>query len=509
MSAKPAAPSKTLGFVSLFLIEMWERFGYYGMTAVVVVYIAQQLGRGETNANLTFGAFTGIAYAIPAIGGWIGDRVLGSKRTAVLGALILVVGYAMLAMPDPDLLFVALAVCAIGGGLFKSNPANLISKLYEGESAKIDSAFTMYYMAVNMGAALSQLATPFLSDKAGAWVPWAAKLLGTSVTADQAKNIGWHAAFAICAVGLLAGLTGYFFMRRHLAHVGSEPDFKPVDKKKLAIVIIGSLLSIAVVAAIIENREYARDLAVVAFLAIIVIFGVMIQRGTPGERKGLIAVAILTAQTMLFFIFYQQMSTSLTFYSVHNVNLDLYGLPIPATMVQWFNPFWIFVLSTPLALLYNHLGKGKRDFHIATKFTVGFAILALGFFVYGVSAWFAKDGIVGLSWMFWGYCLQSLGELLISGLGLAMVARYVGPKLRGFIMGTWFLATGISQYLGGFVANFASVPKDVTNPVQSLPLYTHLFMNLGYVALGGTVLAAVAIPYMKWLSKTGGEATQH
>jgi POT family proton-dependent oligopeptide transporter len=220
-------------------------------------------------------------------------------------------------------------------------------------------------------------------------------------------------------------------------------------------------------------------------------------------------VAILTAQTMLFFIFYQQMSTSLTLYSLRNVNLNLYGFDVPPGVVQWFNPFWIFVLSPVLAWFYNHLSKGRGDLHIASKFALGFAILAAGFFIYGFSGQFAVDGKIGLSWMFWGFCLQSLGELLISGLGLAMVARYVGPKLRGFIMGVWFLATGISQYLGGFVANYASVPQNVTDPVQSLPLYTHLFMGLGLVALVGTVLATVAVPYMKWLSKTGGEAVSH
>jgi POT family proton-dependent oligopeptide transporter len=486
MQATTASPSKTLGFVSLFLIEMWERFGYYGMTQIIVLFMVQQLGYTDNNANLTFSAFTGIAYAIPALGGWIGDRVLGSKRTAVLGAAILVIGYAMLAIPDQRLLFVALAVAAIGGGLFKANPANLISKLYEGESAKIDSAFTMYYMAVNLGATLSQFFTPIIA------VVW-----------------GWHAGFAFCSAGMALGLCNFFFMRRHMAHVGSEPDFKPLDKKKLAIVIVGAALSIAVVAAIIENKQYARDLAWAAFFGMFVIFGVMIYRGNSGERKGLIAVAILTAQTMLFFIFYQQMSTSLTLYSLRNVNLDLYGVHMPPAMVQWFNPVWIFVLSPPLAWLYTHLGKGKGDFHISTKFAAGFLILAAGFFVYGVSGNFAVDGKVGLSWMFWGFCLQSLGELLISGLGLAMVARYVGPKLRGFIMGVWFLATGISQYLGGFVANYAAVPEGVTDPTQSLPLYTHLFNNLGLVALGGTALAILAIPLMKWLSATGGEATSH
>ena len=486
MQSTAGSTSRTLGFVTLFLIEMWERFGYYGMTAVVVLFMVQQLGYTDDNANLTFGAFTGIAYAIPAIGGWIGDRVLGSRRTALLGAVILVIGYGMLAIPNQSLLFVSLAVCAIGGGLFKANPANLISKLYEGESEKIDSAFTMYYMAVNLGAALSQVITPLV-----------------------AKYYGWHLAFAICSGGMLLGLINYFFMGRHLAKVGSEPDFKPLDVKKFATVLIGAILSIAVVAAIIENKEYARDLAVVAFLAIIVIFGVMIQKGSSGERKGLIAVAILTAQTMLFFIFYQQMSTSLTLYSLRNVNLNLYGFDVPPGMVQWFNPFWIFVLSPVLALLYTRLSKGGGDFHIATKFAAGFVVLAAGFFIYGLSGHFAAGGKIGLSWMLWGYALQSLGELLIGGLGLAMVARYVGPKLRGLIMGTWFLAIGIAQYAGGFVANYASVPQGVTDPVQSLPLYTHLFNDLGFVALAGTVLAAIAVPYMKWLSKTGGEAAHH
>jgi len=486
MNAQTGTTSKTLGFTTLFLIEMWERFGYYGMTAVVVLFMVQQLGYTDDNANLTFGAFTGIAYAIPAIGGWIGDKVLGSRRTALLGAAILILGYAMLAVPGSALLFWALSVIAIGGGLFKSNPANMISKLYEGESAKIDSAFTMYYMAVNLGAALSQVITPLV-----------------------AKYYGWHLAFAICSGGLMLGVMNYFVMRRHLAAVGSAPDFKPLDMKKFALVLIGAAASVAIVAAIIKDKEYARDLAKVAFAVMIVIFGMMIYRGSARERKGLIAVAILTAQTMLFFIFYQQMSTSLTLYALRNVNLDLYGFQVPPGMVQWFDPFWIFVLSPPLAWFYHKLSRGRGDFHIATKFAAGFVILSLGFFIYGVSALFATEGIIGLSWMFWGYCLQSLGELLISGLGLAMIARYVGPTLRGFIMGTWFLATGISQYLGGFVANYASVPKGVTDPVQSLPLYSHLFNNLGLVALVGAVLAIVAIPYMKWLSATGGEAVSH
>jgi POT family proton-dependent oligopeptide transporter len=486
-AAKPMTPSKTLGFVTLFLIEMWERFGYYGMTAVIVLYMVHQLGYSDDKANLTFGAFTAMAYAVPAVGGWIGDRILGSKRTTVLGATTLTIGYIMLSLPYPSLVFPALAVVAVGGGIFKANPANVISKLYQGESAKLDSAFTMYYMAVNLGATLSQIATPLIQ-----------------------VYVGWHVAFAICAGGLVVGQINYHMMQKHLAHVGSEPDFKPVDKKKLALVIAGMLLGMVAVGFIIQDRELARGIVWAAGIIALFIFGWMWWVGNPNEKKGVLAVFILTVQTVAFFIYYQQMSTSLTLFADRNVDLNFYGYPVPPGQVQALNPIWIFILSPPLAWLYNQWGKSKGgDFHISTKFAMGFVILAAGFFIYGMSGHFAVDGKISLWWMIGGYCLQSLGELLISGLGLAMVARYVGPKMRGFVMGLWFLATGISQYLGGIVATYASVPDNITDPVQSLPLYTNLCMELGYWALGFTVLAIAVIPLMKWISATGGEATEH
>ena len=476
-----AARSKNLGFVTLFLVEMWERFGYYGMTAVIVLFMVQRLAYSDDRANLTFGAFTALAYAIPAAGGYIGDKLLGSKRTMVLGALVLAGGYALLAVPDrPALLFPALALVAVGGGIFKANPANLISRLYEGDPARIDSAFTMYYMAVNVGATASQIATPLI-----------------------AIAFGWHVAFAVCAAGLVLGLLNYFFMRRSLAHVGSQPDSEPLKAGLLGLVLLGIAVATVCVTFIIQNREVARGIVALAFVVMVVIFGLMMRRGSDRERKGLWAVIILTAEAMLFFIFYQQMSTSLTLFSLRNVDLDLFGYQVPAGQVQALNPIWIFILSPPLAWLYNRLGKKGEDFHISTKFAMGFAILSLGFFLYGISGRFAENGKVSFSWMVAGYAFQSLGELLISGLGLAVVARYVAPSLRGFLMGVYFLSTGLSQYLGSFVATYASVPEGVTSPVQSLPLYTSLFIKLGFVAVIGTVIAAALVPLMKRLPEAG------
>jgi POT family proton-dependent oligopeptide transporter len=239
----------------------------------------------------------------------------------------------------------------------------------------------------------------------------------------------------------------------------------------------------------------------IASAAMLGIFGILIARGNAQERKGLVAVFLLTAQGILFFIFYQQMSTSLTLFALRNVDLRfLFGYEIPPAQLQALNPIWIFILGPMVAWLYGRLARGRGDFSIAAKFAMGFAVLAIGFFAFGISGRFATDGRVSVWWMIGGYGLYSLGEILISGLGLAMVARYVGPKLRGFVMGLWFLATGISQYLGSYVANFASVPENVTDPILTLPLYVNLFLTLGMVATVGTLVAIGLLPVMRRLS---------
>lgn len=479
------AASKKLAFAAVFLVEMWERFGYYGMQAVIVLFMVQSLGYTDKTANLTFGAFTAMVYAAPAIGGFLGDKYLGARRMTVLGAIVLCLGYVLLSLPGTSMLFVALGVIAVGNGLFKANPANLVSKIYQDQPERIDSAFTMYYMAVNVGATLSQIATPLI----GLWV-------------------GWRPAFAVCAGGLAVGLINYFAMKRHLAHVGSKPDFEPLRLGRLAAVLVGSVAAVAFIVLVVKDQAVARIVVGAAAAALVGIFGLLIARGSSSERRGLIAVAILTLQAILFFIFYQQMGTSLTLFALRNVDLHfLFGYVVPAGQVQALNPIWVFILSPVLAWYYTRRNQsGKGDFSIPAKFAVGFIVLAAGFFVYGLSGHFAQDGRVPFAWVILGYGLQSLGELLISGLGLAMVARYVGPSLRGFIMGVYFLATGLSQYAGGVVANFASVPQDVTDPVQTLGLYTNLFWWLGVVAVGGGVVAFALLPLMKKLSKVSEAA---
>jgi len=233
----------------------------------------------------------------------------------------------------------------------------------------------------------------------------------------------------------------------------------------------------------------------------------MITTGSSGERAGLLAALVLMVETLLFFIFYGQMSTSLTLFALRNVDLDqhLFG----ATLWTWspgqyqaLNPIWIMLLSPILAWAYTHFGKTGRDLPIAAKFALGFVVVALGFFIFGISGATAVDGKVSSWYMIWGYGFYSLGELLVSGLGLAVMARYVPARMGGFMMGAYFVATGISQYVASIVANFASIPENLTDPLESLSIYTRLFNNLGFLAVGGTVLAFILLPLMKKLSAT-------
>jgi POT family proton-dependent oligopeptide transporter len=482
--------SQTRSFSTVFLIEMWERFGYYGMAALLVLFMIDKLGFTDSHATLTWGAFTALVYAAPSVGGWIGDKILGARRTMVFGALVLSCGYLMLAMPNDQLnyMYASLGVIVVGNGLFKANAANLVRRIYEGDDARIDSAFTIYYMAVNIGSTVSMLATPWIKDH------W-----------------GWHAAFAVCCAGMLLAVLNYFIMFRTLAHVGSAPDEEPVRWGRVGAVVLGGAALCLATMFVLQHKAIAVACVYTAGVAILGIFGYMLAKCEHSERAGLVAALVLTLQAILFFIFYQQMSTSLTLFAVRNVDphFSLFGISLftwSAAQFQALNPIWIMLLS-PILVLYTKLSKSGNDVSVAAKYAIGFVVVAAGFFVYAVSGRYAVDGRVSSWFMVGGYGLYSLGELLVSGLGLAMIARYVPARMSGFLMGAYFVASGVSGYLGSVVANFAQMPSGDLDPLQSLPLYTKLFMGLGWLAALGALVAVLLLPLMSRLSREHHRST--
>src|SRR5580698_2575778 len=490
--------SQTRSFVTVFLIEMWERFGFYGMQVLMVTYMMKKLGFIDTHANLVWGAATALIYATPAIGGWIGDKLIGTRRTMKIGAVVLALGYALLWLPTDNqfFLYVALGVIIVGNGLFKPNSGNLVRKIYEGDDTKIDSAFTMYYMAVNIGSMISMTLTPWIRDYVGE---------------RYGDSAGWHTAFGVCSIGLLVGLFNYALMSRALRHVGSPADEAPAQFGRIVAVAAGSVGTVLVTVLILQSEAVARICVYAAAVVILGIFVNLIRLSRSDERAGLIAALVLVGQTIFFFIFYQQMSTSLNLFAQNNVNLDfrLFGWHLFTWIPEQYqnlNSIWIVVLSPVLVLIYNSLGRLGKDPSIATKFAWGFAAVAAGFFIYGVGARWQVNGQVSSWIMVWGYGLYSLGELLVSGLGLAMVARYVPERMGGFMMGAYYVASGLSQYLGSVVANIAHIPANLNNPLESLTIYTRLFNKLGFAGIACTAIAIAMLPLMNKLSASHSDA---
>lgn len=472
-------------FRVVFMIELWERFGFYGMVALLVLYMTQQLGMSDKQANLTWGAAAALIYAAPALGGLIGDRLLGSKRTMLIGTFILAIGYCLLAWPTHAVwpLYLSLGIVVVGNGLFKPNAANLVRKIYEGDEARLDSAFTLYYMAVNVGSVASMLITPWVKIK-----------------------IGWHAAFGVCSIGLILGLLNYRLMSNALSLSNIHDNLSQVKFKTFVWVVMGALIS-AILVAVLLNWENIALLAVIsASLAAIILFINIVRQCSYEERRRLSAVFIFILQTILLFVFYQQMSTSLTLFALREVDPQMKFFSIPLftwdpAQFQACNPMWIMLLSPVLAKCYNHFGRDGRDMSLAGKFAFGFILTALGFFVFGASSDTAMDGRAS-SWLIVaGYGLTAAGELLISGLGLAMISRYVPVRFSGVMIGIYYAATGGAQYLGSVVANLAQVvPNHVNQDVDVMNGYIYLFNLLGWLAAAGAFLSIILMPVIQKLT---------
>lgn len=277
-------------FWVVWAVELWERFGYYGVSAILALYFVSHLGYTEAQSFYVFGSFTAFTYGFIWIGGWLGDKYLGARRTLILGAIFLTLSYIGLALSTRDTIFYALAGIIIGNALFKANPSSLISKMFAKGDPALDGAMTLYYMAVNVGSMISMAITPIIAD-----------------------NYSWALAFWLCALGLGIGLSNFIFYQRFLAPLSTGPEQLPLSFKRLGLVILGSIISAVIIAQLLNHTNVCN------WIVYIVVTGALLYflkialslRGT--ERARMIVALVLILQAVLFFVLYNQMPTSLTF----------------------------------------------------------------------------------------------------------------------------------------------------------------------------------------------------
>ena len=467
-------------FNMLFFIEFWERFGYYGLQAVLAGFFVKALGMEDAESFVVFGAFSAMVYGYVSLGGFLGDKILGTQRTITLGAVVLMIGYAMMALAGADktMVFLALGAIACGNGIFKANPSSLLSKLYEGDEKDLDSAFTMYYMAVNIGSFISMLLVPIIG-----------------------AQYGLSLGFMICAMGLILAVGGFLGFRYLVRGIDSPAGAEPLTMKKIVLTLIGVVVMTVFSSWLLSHLSVAHWLLFIIGVLVYGVFFKMIIQAKGAERSHMAAAMILIVEAIIFFTLYQQMPTSLNFFAIKNVEHSVLGIAIPnAEVFQTLNPFWIMLASPVLAWAYSHFGSEGKDLSMPAKFALGMLLTAASFLVVGFSANFANEaGIVSAWWLIGSYFLSSIGELLISGLGLSMISKLVPQKLIGFLMGAWFLTTSIAAILGGWVATLTTVSKDVVDPLQTLPVYSEVFTQIGLVTLGVTIIMALTVPMLNRL----------
>lgn len=463
-------------FYLIFFIEIWERFGYYGVQALLVLFMVQFLKLPDGHADTLFTSFSALAFLYPALGGYVGDNVIGTKRTILLGAITLSIGYLLLSLPliPGQYIEFPLAIVAVGNGLFKANPSSLLSKIYEKDPVNQDSGFTLYYMAINLGGFISMALVPLLN-----------------------KFFGWHVGFSVCFAGLIIAILNYFLMKKMIDHVGSDPDFRPIRWKKYILVIFCALLLIGASYWLLDHNEILTYLLVAAGVVLLLMFLVQTFKAHHSEKKGMFLFVVLFLQAILFFVMYFQMPTSINLFVLRNV---AYGA-IPPASFQSLNPIWILIMSPVLAVVYNKLQKRGSDLSLPTKFSLGTLLAGTAFLILPLAAYFSRDtGIVSPWWVVTSYWFQSTGELLVSALGLSLASRFVPQRFMGYSMGLWFLSMSLASLIAGHLASLASIPQNVSHdPKVSLPIYSNLFLHIGIVTVVFAVVMFCLIPLIKRL----------
>lgn len=488
-SSKP--PSREQSFSVVFAVELWERFGYYGMQAILAVYLVQNLGMTDRTALAIMGAFFALTYITPVFGGFLGDRVIGPRRAMLWGAAILAAGYFVLALADAHraLLSMAMASISAGNGLFKPNAANLVRRIYQGDDKKLDGVFTLYYMAVNVGSTLSMLFTPWLRDR------W-----------------GQESAFLTCSAGLVIGIMWYLSRRRWLISAGAERDQYRLPLLTLMGLLAGFVALIAALSIVIFSPDLARICVWGACLAVAIYWGILFYRTEAAQRPGLKLTYLLALQSMVFLIFYQQQVTSLTLFALRAVDgrFQIGGVTLfrfSAGQFQALNPIWIMLVSPLLARFYHAAARRNHPISLATKMLIGFILVTMGFFVWWQAA-SLSTGRISAWIMVLGYGLISVAELLTMALGLAVIARYTAARSSGFMMGCLYLLWGVAMYLGSLVAMHAAMPGPNLPDVVASHIYGLLFRDLFIAGLMATLCIAALLPLARrWdkahLSTTG------
>jgi len=448
----------------LSFVEMWERFSYYGMRALLVIFLVTSFGFEDPKAYAIYAVFAALSYAGPIIGGYLADTLMGFRKMVVMGAVINALGHFLLAtVPLADALFyIGLGFVAVGTGLFKGNISNLLGEFYKEEDPKRDEGFTLFYVAINLGA-----------------------FLGTVLCGYVAHIFGWHYGFGLAGIGMLSGIFALFRFQKILKGKGLSP--KPdLCKKKIpytrisnqVAIWIGAIGTAIACSMLLINCEQTTPIFMILGAGVMVYLIKEFIKSSSGERLNLIKLFVYMIFFMCFFALEMQLGALVALFAERNVHNFVLGVPIPSTVSQSINPMIIMLFGSTVSIFWAKQGSGK----CALRFGSGLLLMALSFLIFYVGCKFSNpEGLVNFSYLFLGQMVMSIGELCLAPLMLSLTTELAPKRMKGAVMGIVMLSLAFSNLAGILIAKFMSVPqvnaKEV-NPLLSLDIYSEGFFKI-------------------------------
>ena len=475
-----------IGLRTLFLTEMWERMSYYGMRALLVLYMTGAvtgfnpgLGWSQVESQAIYGIYSGMVYFMVVPGGWIADNILGHQKAVLIGALIIALGHFTLAIPIEQTFFLGLIFVVLGTGLLKGNISTIVGQLYDGQDDRRDSGYTIFYMSINIGSTLGFLICSYLGEK-----------------------IGWHWGFGAAGIGMTFGVIQYIKHRHLLGDAGMHPNEMPDEKRKkytnylkvsfvaLLMVIGAGLFGFIVIDPRFFAEQFAYFLTIVAGLYFIYLF--LFAGLNASERKNLILLFLLFIGAAAFWSGFDQSAGSLNIFARDYTDLSVAGYKIPVGWLQFANPIIVVLFAPIFAGIWAQLARKNLDPSLPFKFAIGLLFMALSFFVMIIAVNLAiESSPVGMQWLLLTYLFQTWGELALSPIGLSAFSRYGPKRYMGQMFGLWFLASAIGGVLAGLLGGEAlDGGLETISPVFEFMIQYYLVIAVALIALSFVIKTA-------------------
>ena len=469
---------------SLFFTEMWERFCFYGMRGMLVVFMVSQMGLDDPTANLQYGAIQAFVYAFTFIGGVFADKILGFRKSLLWGALLMIAGGAVIAFSPTSLFYIGTCFFIIGTGFFKPNISTMVGALYHTDDSRRDAGFSLFYAGINLGA-----------------------LLGGVIMVYVGKYHSWAIAFGLVSVVMTISLINFLLTQKSLGPIGlspMHPDIPASRRRGYEIATyIGSLIAIPFILILVTNTEYTDLFMYIIGPATLVYLGWEMRKFNMQENKRLMAALVFIFFSILFWAFFEQSGGSLSLFALNNLQHSVLGIPMDPNVVNnSSNSLFVIIFAPIIGLLWVWLSKRKLEPNSVVKFGLGFLLLGAAFYVFYSTIFFADaDGVTSLDVFTLGYFVITFGELCLSPIGLSLMTKLSPQSVQGLMMGMWFLASAYGQYVAGLLgAGMSSADPNATN-TEKLVSYTDGYAQLGlYALVAGVVLVAIS-PFVRRLMK--------